>query len=373
MNLKIQSVSDVHWGHRRLDGEHMRSVMQHLFPFNTRTAELDLIVIPGDFFDAAMYLPDGKVDDAITWITLFLDFCRKHGIVVRVLEGTPSHDRGQPKIFAKLGAAINLNAEKQLDIRYVDTLSTEYHEKLDRWFLYIPDECRPTTDEIWQDVVETLRTSGIDQVDYILMHGMMDYQCPPGVHSGYHKLKDYQSITKRWAFCGHIHQASKRDKFLVAGSTDRTCHGDELTKGCWYVEERDDSDHVVFLDNPKAILYKTFIVEDMSVPELHTLLTDKGVLDYPVDSNIRLKATKHSPIHLAIDEVKQQYPNLNIQLQVEGGKVSIKDALDDHDVAVDLVEINATNLAEITLAFMDEYFTYDKISIKEKLHELSSS
>src|SRR5690606_34198135 len=143
--LRSAIFSDVHLGHRTTPTEHIIQQLKLALPTNEETSNLDIIWISGDLFDRFLPLnhPDlPLIHEYIAWL---LRLCKRHDIVLRVLEGTPSHDNKQ----AWLVEAINADVEIGADAKHVESLSIEYIERFGIHVLYIPDEWSADNDDTW--------------------------------------------------------------------------------------------------------------------------------------------------------------------------------------------------------------------------------
>ena len=89
-------------GHTRTNTFHVVDNLRKALPDNEETAKLDLILLAGDIFDHLLTLPQEEVDEIQAWITELLAICAKYNILLRVLEGTPSHDWKQSRQFVNL-------------------------------------------------------------------------------------------------------------------------------------------------------------------------------------------------------------------------------------------------------------------------------
>lgn len=175
--LYIASFSDVHLGHPKTPTVSILRNLRKAFPDTEETGKLDLIFIVGDLFDRLLDMPDPSVPEIKIWFHQFLRMCAKRDIVVRVLEGTPSHDWKQSWLMD----SINTQSGYNVDLKYVTTLSIEHIERFGINILYVPDEWLPETDDTWKEVLQHLGQHNLDQVDYALIHGSFNYQLPPAV------------------------------------------------------------------------------------------------------------------------------------------------------------------------------------------------
>ena len=134
--VNIAVFGDVHLGHDKTKTNEIISKLYKLFPETEATRNLDFIFIEGDLFDRLLYLNNDYMVDIVIWMEWLLNKCAKHGIALRVLEGTPSHDMRQPEIMASLAKKYT----DDLDFKYADTLCIEFHERTGLSILYLPDE-----------------------------------------------------------------------------------------------------------------------------------------------------------------------------------------------------------------------------------------
>ena len=301
--LRQASVSDIHLGHKKTPTTEIIQNLFDAFPDTEETGKLDIIWFGGDLFDGPMSLYDPDVISIKIWAYAFLRMCKKRNIVVRILEGTPSHDWKQSRILA----TINEQAQIGVDLKYVDTLSIEYIERFGIHVLYVPDEWTPETDDTWTQVTQLLQTYGLEQVDYAIMHGSFAYQLPAFVNVPVHQPERYLSIVRHYIFVGHIHKASQFERILANGSFDRLAHGEEEPKGHWRVTVRPDhTDDIVFVENTGAKIYKTVDCTELTVEDALKKL--ECVKELPEGSHIRIAAGKSDPILTSLDVLRQQYP-----------------------------------------------------------------
>ena len=141
--LKIAELSDVHLGHHKTHAKHIIENLNKAFPDNDTTGQLDIIWIAGDLFDRMLNLPSDSVSAITNWVSKFLMMCKRRDILVRVLEGTPSHDWKQAKLLVDINEGSNINA----DLKYFTELSIEYIDKFGINVLYVPDEWRTKNEQ----------------------------------------------------------------------------------------------------------------------------------------------------------------------------------------------------------------------------------
>lgn len=302
--LRIGEAGDIHLLHNKTSTEHILKNLYKAFPDNAETGELDLIILAGDLFDRLVYYPDVNISLIRRWMFLFLHMCKRRDIVVRILEGTPSHDWKQSVHFITENEVADIGC----DIKWVESLSIEHIERFGINVLYVPDEWKHATDDVWKDVCKEMHEKGLEQVDFTVLHGAFNYQLPSHVPVPTHIPERYMGITKYFVFGGHIHKRSQYGNILAAGSFDRLTHGEEEDKGHYrVVVDRDNLAHEIrFVVNEGAKLYKSVDCTGLSLEKALTKI-DKLVDTMPIDSHIRIIAEKGSPILVGFKEVVDRY------------------------------------------------------------------
>jgi predicted MPP superfamily phosphohydrolase len=304
--LNIATVSDVHLGHSRVPATHILSRLRKAFPFSETTAKLDLLIIAGDLFDRMLNLPDDDVIQIQTWMAELLSLCKKYDIVLRILEGTPSHDRKQSKQFEVINTVSGIHA----DCRYVDTLSIEENEKLGISILYIPDEWRHDPEDTWADVLSVLRKHNLKQVDYAVMHGVFEFQLPPHVPIPCHDSERYLKLVRKYITIGHHHVMRTKDRILAQGSFDRIAHGEEHPKGYFWIEVNDpvscERDRITFKENKEATRFVTYNLTQVSLEAAEGILSDVKTL--PAHSHIRVLLSPETDLRGLVKAYMENYP-----------------------------------------------------------------
>lgn len=334
--LKIAEFSDSHVGNRRTPTANTIEILEDAFPDNSVTGELDLIIIAGDFFDKALPLVTEQVSEIHAWITKFIRLCAKWNIKLRVLEGTPSHDRNQPILFSWLTDTTGLD----VDVKYVSGLQIEHIEDFGIDVLYIQDELTSCCKRTQDMVTDLLIQHSLSQVDYTVMHGMFSHRIPKGVIADAHDAKFYQSITRKYVFCGHIHINARYGNILEAGSTDRISFNEEEDKGHWRVYEGETEDKVVHVKHPKAWTYKEVDVCGLTYTDVMKKLRPI-VKKLRSGSYVRLFGDRTDDALMSIKMIEEEFFTINFK---------VKDAELSEKMNVTLTEIKAltADVVEIT-------------------------
>ena len=321
--LSIAVFSDIHLHHAKTPTIHILDNLYKAFPDTPETGELDIIWLAGDFFDGLMNLPDPNVVEIRMWINHFLRLCKKRDIVLRVLEGTPSHDWKQSKLFTSINEIAQIGA----DVAYMETLSIEYIEKFGVSVLYVPDEWEPEPDDTWKQVQQLLSAHGLEKVDFSIMHGAFGFQLPSHVQVPMHNEDRYLSITRHYVFIGHIHRHGVYDRIIAPGSFDRVSHGEEEPKGHVRAKvKRSGDNELVFVPTENAMVYKTVTCTGMEVDAAFKHIAGE-IADLPEGSYVRIVGAKTDTILVSIDELRGKYPQYHFSTKVDKDTVVSNETL----------------------------------------------
>lgn len=348
--LKIAEIGDVHLGHRNTDTAHIIKNLYKAFPDTPAFGELDLFIIAGDLFDDQLDYSDPNLALIDKWMNDFLRQCKKHDVILRVLEGTPSHDWRQS---ANMDYA-NRHGKIGANFKYVDTLSIEHIQELGINVLYVPDEWKHDLDDVWLDVQRVMAEHQLSKVDFTVLHGAFEHQLPDHVPAPKHQCSRYQNITRYFVFGGHIHKRSQNGNILAAGSFDRLTHGEEEAKGYLWVHTKPSGQHVIrFVENPGAKLYKSLDCSgdslDLAADKLHQL-----VLSLPEGSHIRILANKADPIVMSLTELRTKYTDHHLTTKVMDGDKGKREAVDRIITPFTPAAITPDNLFDLVMTRFKE-------------------
>jgi hypothetical protein len=347
-SIEVVTISDIHLGNAANPAEFViKGLEQKLTP--KYLSNIKILFLAGDIFDRGLPLNHRDVSYIASWIRRLLARCARLGIVVLVLEGTPSHDRLQSQLFV----AINDAAEDQdkCDLRYVKEVSIEYIEKYDLNILCIPDE-KNTSDEITlQQVRAMMEARALEKVDFAIMHGFFDFQVPVGRHTRFHDSQAYRDLVRYLIFIGHDHTFQQRGNIFVQGSPDRQRHGMEEPKGfIRALVHRDGNFEATFEVNEHAMVFKTVHVDDDV--DMATSQVRNACDANHYRAHIRIAARRAHPLLAAIDTFQDQYPFITFSKKV----------LDEEDSQVETAAQEAAEADYVP-------FTIDDSNVTEVVHE----
>lgn len=349
-DLYLASISDVHLGHPKTPTHHITSNLARAFPDGPSTHALDIIVIGGDLFDRLLSADQPEVLQILEWAAKMVAMCEREKIHLVMMEGTPSHDRSQSKmfnVFRTMGIAKKY-------FHYITELSVVRFDDIGADILFVPDEWRPEPDDTWKEVVTLLQEQNLTQVDFTILHGTFDFQLPEHIKTARHTLSRYEEITRHYIFGAHIHIPSVRGKLRVNGSFDRLCHNEEHDKGHWRVkfnpsgktEER-------FIVNENAMIYQTIDCSGMEAEEALVRVRDVAKATKS-GSHLRIKANSGEAVLSNLDVLRKEFPELHWTTKgVELEQVQ-KNLLVDMRGVYESIQITPSNIVELVLNKMKD-------------------
>lgn len=319
--------------------------------------ELDMIIIAGDFFDKGLELSDDNVLLIQEFIRDLLELCKLHKVKLRVLEGTPSHDRKQSLQF---GFVNGIMGDNGADFKYINELSIVYEEDLDLNFLYVPDECYPTTAEIWEEVQNLLKEKGLEKVDFAIMHGAFRYQYPDIQTIDCHDEKNYLGITKYNIFIGHVHTMSSYERIVAQGSFDRLEHGYEEPKGFVKLvfDITGEKTHVEFIENELAKLYIEIDVTRVELDKVRKLVMER-IAGSPVDSYFKLALPEDDAYKAIFRALAKEFSTHN--WSSKNVKKKKKESVSD-DISFNVVTPSRDNISDL----LTDMFSDAPDSVKDR-------
>lgn len=274
------------------------------------TEDVDILFLAGDVWDQLGQVPSDEVSKVLFWIVCLLSLCKRMGIIVRVLEGTPGHDMKQSRLFL----TVNDMLENPVDLKHVTTLSIERIESLGLDVLYVPDRWADHSDDTYQQVTALLNKHGLDKVDIACMHGAFEYQIPKSHET--HVEQRYLDIVRHYIFIGHVHIFSTYDRIISHGSFDRTGHGYETPKGFIKAKVFYDGTHTFeFIVNKGAKLYLTLDVSTQTNDEVHKHISAQT---WPNDTYLALKMSAEQALSGLLKSLAVAFPQWNFKREIVG-------------------------------------------------------
>jgi len=321
--IHVACVSDIHLESKRTPTD---LIIRNLNTYLTNDRvfkDLDVLFLAGDVFDNNIALSRPHCTSVMSWMQHLILLSIKHKVCVRVLEGTPSHDRAQSRHFITKRDDIYHAVGVRADIEYFDTLSVEALVFTNRTLqvLYVPDEWGPAQSTLEQ-VDELMHSRGLNRFDLAVMHGTFDFQNPIiAHHAGTHKSEEYSKRAKL-IFIGHEHTARTQGNIIAQGSFDRLEHGQEQPKGYIRVKILEDDSYIAQrVVNKTAAVFKTIICKSDDVEAMYEDVhaTARSLED---GSHVCIETFKSSAMAQSLTYFERNYPQHVWKLSLKDSKAS---------------------------------------------------
>ena len=344
MKLKYLVLSDIHLGHNINKTENIVNNLREFFiHYKKSLKQLDIIFLAGDIFDKLLTTSGKDFITATEWLTDLVLYCKDNNVMLRILEGTPSHDWKQAKVITTILDKFKID----INYKYIDTLTIEHIDKYNCNILYVPDEYKHNANDTYLDVMKLLKKHKLTQVDIAIMHGQFHYQLPGIELESSHTEQNYLDIVKYYISVGHIHTHSTFERIIAQGSFDRLAHNEEEPKGGVLIELHPLLENkFTFLTNTKSMIFKTIKCTDTNIEDLIKKL-DKDLKKLPPLSNIRIVVDSDEFISKNIKTIKERYPTLTIKMVKEKEKINNQLKLVDDTIIVDTFSITRENIEEL--------------------------
>lgn len=353
--IRVGSVSDIHFNHPNTETPHIIESLDTLFT-TQYVGTLDVLIIAGDVFDSLMNTNDDNYFRVKDFIDALLRRCVLAQVSIIVLEGTPSHDWKQSRVFTYVNEMHQINAA----LYYVDTLDIISvrdvgKDKVTLSVLCVPDEWRPNPDDTWMEVTALLSSKGLSKVDVAIMHGCFTYQLPSHSNAPKHIEERYLGIVRYFISIGHHHIMSFKDRIFVQGSPERLKHNEEGSKGILDYTVSNTSLVVDFIENKKARIYRTFDCRKRELDDAASWIeSELQALQYPPRTRVRLQAAKGSPVLSLYSGLKEKYGMYHWSVDTDdmgSTTEAIKGLMRE---VYTQVNISNSNIVELTRKWLDD-------------------
>lgn len=350
--MKYIVTSDIHLGHIRTPNIHIINSFKK-YILSDKNKDIDILFIAGDMFDRLLDLNSKEVHEVIDLFNNLLTYCYTNDILLRVLEGTPSHDWQQCELLIKLNE-IRVN---KCNLKYFKYLDIEYIQPINKYVLYIPDEWCSNHEDLENQITQKLSQYNISQVDIAILHGQFKYQLIGKKYNGFFFKEEYfLKLVKEYIHVGHYHIFSSFDRIIANGSLERLAHGEEKPKGYVLVED----DKYSFIENTDSYTYVTLnITNSTTLDKL-----DKLIYKFNKNSFIRLLVPKDHVFNINFTDLKLRYLDYNLK------KIIKENLSDKSSITYILTDSDQLEYFDNTILNSSLYTTLvENITSKNKLSE----
>jgi len=303
MSFKYYCFSDIHFGVNKVKPRDMLdNIYQYFKHYETKLKDVDVIFIAGDITDKLLVVNSIAFHIVIDFLIFMIDFCSTHNIILRVLEGTPSHDNKQVETFYK-----TIKSWNTTNFRYIDNISIE--SILGQTIIYVPDLNPTPTHKIFKEIHRLMSIYSLSSIDVAILHGTFTYQTPYTTEAHY-EYSDWDKLIVKSISSGHIHTQSQMNKVFAQGSFNRTRMGEESDKGGYLITINGNEVEAEFLVNHWAVKFITIDIE--SNKSLESTIDQINCLDLPKNSFVRIRNTNDQFIRDNLNHIRGNLNNLNI-------------------------------------------------------------
>ena len=321
------TINDIHFGIR--DSKRLYDELNVVFkPFILDHPEIEFIFFNGDFFDHKLTLCEPESLYAMLFFKEIFDIAKERNIVIRMIQGTRSHEMNQLEIFR----SYELENSKGTNFKIFNTVTEETLNGIK--ILYIPEEYPVDADEYYKQYRE-------NKYDIIFGHGTWDFVAQQGQAEHGNRKDTYSAPVFSWnewknsvdAFVsfGHIHGRNKYgNKIFYSGSFTRWNFGERSSKGFTYfsIDPGTKEYSVEFIDNDVAPRFDVLSAAELNIENLPTDDLIK-ILDEEVkrSDNLRIDFVNISEENLAV--IKNYYKdNLKVKIDLRKKKTFLQESAD---------------------------------------------
>lgn len=320
----------------------------------------DSVVLNGDLLDRRISLASEEAVEFIEFGLGLRNRCRKHGVSLDILEGTPSHDNRQPAIL-ELFDRYAMDQDRSV-IRYIDRVSivpllhahrdeyVQQHYGRQLHSLFVPDEVSTDGMITWGIVKDAMSLTALETVDMSYMHGTFRYQ-EPILTEGSHVEEHYEGITRGRVVVNHWHLPSAHGRIRAPGSVERLRHGEEETKGFYYItlspgENGDISVTEYFVYNENATEFVTMDVSGLTLSSARELLD--ATFERNPKARVRLQLSRLDELYPSLSDLRMTYKSLKITEKIID--IEVSEELDLESIQTDATySIRPDNLSDLII------------------------
>ena len=346
-DIRFADFSDIHLGHKNEQTLDILAALKREIFDSGLLKKIDILFFSGDIYDRILQLDYPALAEIDIFFSELIHRCYRENVKVRILEGTPSHDRGQPSRIV----TIKEITASEVDLKYYDKLDIEYIEEFDCTVLYVPDEWRIDNADTLAEVKELLKSRGLKTVDIAIMHGQFAYQLPVSLSElKVHDSTEYQTLVKYLILIGHVHTHSRMGKIVAPGSFDRLKHGEPEAKGYVVGSIKNGRVHIDFIENKTARKYITVAVYDLDTPKSMERV-EAAIAKAGIKGCIRIEADPTHPLFQNFHQLQAKWPLIVFSKLPKLKEQEVKtDTIESAFESWQPIRITSSNIKELVAA-----------------------
>lgn len=314
-NKRIMATADGHI--ERIESKYIDNYIKY-----TQTSieeyKPNMFIYAGDAADSRNVRAESEEYQNLTrYMVSLYKSCIENDVIPIYVKGTPSHDGDVIKRI------IEINELKEFI--YVENPTVYFHRGFS--ILLLPEIYTPTLESFYKIVGETIHNAGLEKVDALVFHGMMDFAIPQlkQVDSHFNQSRSVVIDTDNFmntfvrliAFGGHVHKSICYKNCYYLGRFVNEKHQSPLSDlfGYKYIEiDSSDNIKIINVTNPYLLNYKFLdikINKDTTVDDIlsriskHNIKNESTVFKVFIDKN---KESRHT-----FNLWKKVYKPLNVK------------------------------------------------------------
>lgn len=309
-------INDLHFGIK--DSKRLYDELHQVTDYIKNNKDLELLVIAGDYFDKKLSVVDSPTYFAIQFFRELMNICDQNKIIVRMIQGTRSHDLNQLQIFKP-----EENEKLHYDFKIIETAQEENINGFN--VLYLPEEYPENHKDYYapfkDEGKEYNAIFGHGTWDFVALPGQIEKSDIPGVAPVFIYKEWKNTVKNGFISFGHIHgRNTYGKKIFYSGSFTRWGYGERGPRGftSFYYDLENKSYDVNYIDNIEAPSFDVLEVKTLEIEDVEKL---KEILDIEIkkSDNLKLDLTGLKPEMVTI--IKEIYSNQqNIKIEVKQDK-----------------------------------------------------
>ncbi|MGL5766498.1 MAG: hypothetical protein ACRCX8_12750 [Sarcina sp.] len=278
----------------------------------------NIFIYAGDAADSRNVRAESEEYQNLTrYIVSLYKACIENDVIPIYIKGTPSHDGDVIKRIIEIN---ELN-----EFMYVEQPTVYFHRGFS--ILLLPEIYTPTLETFYKIVGETIHDAGLDKVDAVAFHGMMDFAIPQlkQVDSHFNQSRSVVIDTDNFmntfvrgiAFGGHVHKSICYKNCYYLGRFVNEKHQSPTSDlfGYKFIEiDSSDNISITNITNPYLLNYKFLdirITKETTIDDIlsritkHNIKNENTVFKVFIDKN---KESRHT-----FNLWKKVYKPLNVK------------------------------------------------------------
>lgn len=292
------SLADLHWN--AIDPVKMMQDLDQPLYF-IENFHVDLVVIPGDYFDSKLPLNSTSAINALQWVDKLIKVCKRNGVLkIRVFKGTEEHDNDQLEA---------LRSREDVDGYFKIFNYNTYEETLPGLTcLYCPDENINAKDYIMKYYDNIIKRANIGfyhgSFDVVLPNIVVQMSEETSAKSIIFEYNFWEKMIRGPMISAHWHDGTIIDNLIYVGTYQCWAFNEEEEKGMGFIQYNTDNHSYFYkkIPNLRATIYKTLNVNTL----LYTSLDQYASLMRTVDQYLQSDPDMKIRILITIDDDKDE-------------------------------------------------------------------